>query len=83
MKDQKGEGHQVANAYHILWEAKDERRQVIRLILWEAKWNDDWEIQLGRKDGGLQDCEEDSTIIAGEFSGKDHCHRREQRSWWD
>ena len=46
-----------------LWGAKDEWRRVIRLILWETKWSGDRKIQLGRKDGGLQDCEEDSTII--------------------
>ena len=56
---------------------EDKWRRVIWLILWEAKWSDDWEIQLGRKDGGLQDCEEDSTIIVREFLCKGHCHKKE------
>ena len=76
-RHQKGEGHQVANAYHTLRRAKDEWRRVIWLILWEAKWSGDWEIQLGRKHGGLQDHEEDFMIIAGEFQCKGHCHQRE------
>ena len=55
---------------------EDKWRWVILLILWEAKWSDDWEIQLGRKDGGLQDCEEDSTIIVRKFLCKGHCHKK-------
>ena len=64
---QKGEGHQVTNAHHSLRRTKDEQRWVVRLLLWEIEWSGDWQIQLGWKDRGLQGCEEDFMIIAGEL----------------
>ena len=75
MKAQKGEGHQVANAYHMLRGAEDESFDSFYGKLNEVvirKFN------LGEK---MEDSkiEEDSMIIAGEFPCKGHCHRREQR----
>ena len=82
-RHQKGKGHQVANANHTFQVAEDEWRRDIQLILWEAKWSGDWEIQLGRKNEGIQDCEKDPMIIAGELVCKGHYQWREQRPWWD
>ena len=54
--NQKGEGHQAANAYNTLQRAEDEWRRVIWLILWEAKWVVIGKFNLGEKT-------EDSKIV--------------------